>query len=74
MQSVSSTSCRRKRQTDLYSFHGPGEGVRPSSSKSDLVENEKYLYGRLRECNNKIKQPNPKHPEEEETSPNRNHK
>ena len=29
------------KQTDLYVFCGPIEGVRPSPSKSDLVGNEK---------------------------------
>ena len=29
------------KQIDLYGFCGPREGVRPSSSESDLVGNEK---------------------------------
>ena len=29
------------KQTDLYGFRGPREGVRPSSSISDLMGNEK---------------------------------
>ena len=34
---------------------------------SITTENEKKLYGRLRECHNKIMQAFPKHQEEEET-------
>ena len=42
MQSLSSAGeISHGKQTDLYGFHGPREGVRQSSTESDLVGNEK---------------------------------
>ena len=44
MQSLSSPAAgeiSHGKQTDLYGFRGPRDGVLPSSSESDLVGNEK---------------------------------
>ena len=41
LSSASSGKISHGEQTDLYGFCEPREGIRPSSSESDLMDNEK---------------------------------